>query len=141
MEGYLDATDSWFKQTASQVSSHYGIGLNGDVHQYVELQSAAWANGILEAGHRWPGPAGVNPNQLSVSIETEDQRNTWTPVSANQYASTLFVCRKALETYPRMKYLVAHRAISPLSRTCPGQRWMDEPFWTLAQELGLTGIS
>ncbi len=33
MDGTLVGTDSWFANHTSQVSSHYGIGKNGEVHQ------------------------------------------------------------------------------------------------------------
>jgi hypothetical protein len=37
MEGTLGGTDDWFNNPASKVSAHYGIGRNGQVHQYVPL--------------------------------------------------------------------------------------------------------
>src|ERR1700756_1937323 len=72
MAGPIGACDAWFRNPASQVSAHYGVGLDGAIHAYVRTADTAWANGILEPDNVWPGPAGTNPNRLSVSIETED---------------------------------------------------------------------
>ncbi len=51
MQGTLAGCDSWFTSPASQVSAHFGVGKDGTVHQYVALADAAWANGVVEAGH------------------------------------------------------------------------------------------
>ncbi len=41
----MAATDSWFGSTVSQVSAHYGIGINGEIHQYVQEADTAWHAG------------------------------------------------------------------------------------------------
>lgn len=77
MEGTLTGTDDWFNQTASQVSSHYGVGRNGEVHQYVKEEDTAWANGRkLAPDQAWLDnfPA-VNPNLWTISIEHEGYPN------------------------------------------------------------------
>jgi hypothetical protein len=63
MDGYLSGADSWFNNPSSRVSTHYGVGLNGEVHQYVYEDNIAWANGDNFA------------NRNSISIEFEDARN------------------------------------------------------------------
>lgn len=140
MSGTLAGTDSWFGQSASQVSAHTGVGLHGARHQYVAFQNSAWANGILEPGNKWQaiGPPG-NPNNWTLSIETEDLGDPTTPVSAEEYAATLQECRDMIEVYPHIKYLLGHSAISPLSRAhCPGDRWtLSGRFNQLAIELEL----
>lgn len=139
MGGSLVGTDSWFSQTASQVSAHYGVGLNGALHQYVKLEDGAWANGVLEPGNHWMGPAGVNPNLLTVGIETEDLGNGAQPVTEAEYFSTLSAGRIALAQYPSIRYLLTHTVISPGSRpSCCGPRWVASGrFQQLATELGL----
>lgn len=118
--------DATFNNTAAGVSAHFGVGLDGRIHAYVHPEDTAWANGILEPGYRWPGPDRVNPNLLSVSIETVDNGDPQnTPVSPTQYAATRAICRAMVGRYPGIVYLVSHRAISPLSRSCPGARWLD----------------
>ena len=142
MGGTLAGTDSWFAQPASQVSAHFGVGLDGTIHQYVDWDCRAWANGILEAGNQWEPLFGAgNPNDRTVSIETEDLGSGATPVTDAQYASVLAVGRLALARFPTLTHLVSHRVISPLSRpNCCGARWTASRFATLARELGLVGI-
>jgi hypothetical protein len=141
MAGTLESCDSWFLNPASQVSSHYGIGLAGEQHQYVSLSNGSWANGILESGNQWQHIVGNtgNPNYQTVTVETEDNGSGATPVTDEQYAGTLAVCRLALEAYPQITYLFGHNIISPNSRpSCCGDRWWDSGrFQVLADELGL----
>jgi len=146
MVGTLAAADSWFGMAVSQVSAHYGVSLGGVVHQYVRLADAAWANGIAEPGpgYAWPGPAGVNPNLLSVAIETEDLGSTTQPVTDAQYDAVLALCGAlVLPAWAGIRYLVAHRAITPVDKPhCPGDRWLASGrFAQLAAALGLTEIS
>jgi N-acetyl-anhydromuramyl-L-alanine amidase AmpD len=143
MAGTLTACDNWFRNPAAQVSSHFGIGLAGQQHQYVRLQDGSWANGILESGNQWTRIVGnsVNPNYQTVTIETEDNGSGSTPVSDAQYASTLAVARLALQTFPGIRYLMGHDIISPNSRNqCCGNRWWASGrFDQLARDLGLEG--
>lgn len=143
MGGYLTGCDGWFSREDSQVSAHFGIGLKGEIHQYVPLTESAWANGILEAGNRWPGPKGVNPNAITVSIETEDNGSNLTPVSDAEYGSTLAVGKLVVAQYPSIRTLVSHSVISPSSRAhCCGERWINSGlFAKLARELGLEALS
>jgi N-acetyl-anhydromuramyl-L-alanine amidase AmpD len=139
MAGTLESCDSWFNNPSSEVSSQYGIGLDGETHQYVKMENTAWANGILEAGNTWPGePYSVNAQ--TVSIETEDNGSGATPVTEQQYQSTLGVARLALEFYSSsIAWLLGHHCISPQSRAqCCGDRWRASgQFDRLARELGL----
>jgi len=141
MAGTLESCDSWFKNPASQVSSHFGIGLEGEQHQYVHLQDGSWANGILEPGNQWVEIVGnsANPNYQTVTIETEDNGSGATPVTEQQYQGTLAVARLALQTYPGIHWLMGHNIISPSSRSaCCGNRWWDSgQFDRLAGDLGL----
>jgi LysM repeat protein len=142
MGGSLAGTEGQFTTESSKVSAHFGIGLDGRIHQYVELGDRAWANGSLEPGYDWPGPAWINPNDLTVSIETEDLGSASQPVTDEQFRATVAVGRAVLARYPSIRYLVTHRAISPLSRAVdPGKRWtVSGRFTALARELGLQPI-
>lgn len=73
MAGSLSATDNWFADTNSQVSSHYGVGENGEVHQYVDEANSAWTNGIVNqpTSKVVKSRLGVNPNYYSLTIENE----------------------------------------------------------------------
>jgi N-acetylmuramoyl-L-alanine amidase-like protein len=146
MGGTLAGCDSWFGSPESQVSSHYGIGLDGAQHQYVHLADSAWANGVLELGNEWQAIVGntANPNWQTISIETADDGSGATAVTDAQYSSTLAVARHALDTYPTIRYLFSHQVISPQSRPqCCGDRWwgISERFADLAQALGLEGYA
>lgn len=141
MSGTLAGTDGWFANPASAVSAHFGVGLGGEVHQYVETAMTAWANGILEPGNRWTPTFGNlgNPNSWTVSIETEDRGDPAQPVTDAQYAAVLAVCRELVARF-RPTHLLRHADISPSSRArCPGTRWTDSGrFHALALALGLS---
>lgn len=139
MAGSLAGCDSWFRNPASHVSAHFGVGLDGAIHQYVTLEDSAWGNGLLELGNHWPGTPGVNPNDQTVSIETEDLGRVAQPVTDAQYAAVLRVAQGVLRECPTIVTLVTHRVISPVSRSsCPGGRWLDSGrFGQLAKALGL----
>jgi LysM repeat protein len=140
--GSLEGMDHWFQDDESQHSAHFGVGLDGRIHQYVELKDRAWANGTIETGSTWPGPAWINPNHITVSIETEDLADASQPVTEAQYQATLAAARIAIKQYPKIRYLVTHRAISPETRASdPGSRWIRSGrFAALASELGLEPV-
>jgi N-acetyl-anhydromuramyl-L-alanine amidase AmpD len=107
----------------------------------VRLEDTAWANGVLEYGNQWPGPGGVNPNGLSVSIETEDLGNPHQEVTEAMYESVFQACLLALNTYPDIAYLMDHQVISPQSRpSCAGDRWRSGRIQQLANDLELSLI-
>lgn len=73
MAGSLTGTDSWFANPTSQVSTHYGIGFNGEIHQYVEEEDVAWGNGRVSNPTYSLYKPNVNPNLYTISIEHEGQ--------------------------------------------------------------------
>lgn len=71
MDGYLSGTDSWFRNPAAQASTHYGVGKDGTVYQWVEEADTAWGNGrVLNPTWKLIDPK-VNPNLTTISIEHE----------------------------------------------------------------------
>jgi LysM repeat protein len=141
-DGALHGVDGEFATPASGLSTHFAVGLDGAIHQYVELGDRAWGNGYLEPGNAWPGSAGLSPNHLTVSIETEDSGNPRQAVTDAQYRATLEVGRLVLRYYPGIRYLITHRAIAPETRhDDPGPRWIASGrFAALANALGLKAI-
>jgi N-acetyl-anhydromuramyl-L-alanine amidase AmpD len=133
--------DHWFADPTSGSSAHYGIGLGGRIHQYVELEDRAWTNGYTEPGHLWPGPPEINPNDLTVTVEMEDWGGVLL-VPDGQYQSAVAVGRLTLSRYPKIRYLITHRAIAPETRANdPGPRWVASGrFAALARDLGLIPI-
>jgi N-acetylmuramoyl-L-alanine amidase len=124
MAGTMAGCTAWFQNPASQVSAHFGVDLRGEMVRYVRRDDTAWANGLLEPGNRWPGPA-INPNWLTVSIETEDLGNPDQAVPWEQYRSVRTLVRTMRAAFPTVKYVMGHEAITPRSRpNCPGKRWI-----------------
>jgi len=73
--GSMAGMASWFKNPSSAVSAHFGIGKNGEVHQYVEVGDSAWHAGILNRPDlsnplvaNWVSQ-GINPNRCTIGIE------------------------------------------------------------------------
>ncbi len=141
-DGSMVGIDGEFASAATGLSTHYAVGLDGSIHQYVELGDRAWGNGFTEPGSVWPGPDGLSPNHLTVSIETEDLGSSYQSVTDAQYRATLEVTRLILRAYPSIRYLVSHRAIAPETRhNDPGPRWIvSGRFQALADALGLKAI-
>src|ERR1700748_547058 len=54
--------DSRCKQPSASRSSHYGVGANGEVHQYVEEKDTAFHAGIVVAPTWTRLKKGKNPN-------------------------------------------------------------------------------
>lgn len=73
--GSMAGMASWFKNPASQVSAHFGISKQGEVHQYVGLEASAWHAGIMNLPdltnpliQNWK-TTGINPNRCHIGIE------------------------------------------------------------------------
>jgi hypothetical protein len=83
----------------------------------------------------------VNPNLLTASIEFEDVRGGG-DVPETQFRAGVLAGRRVLQRYPQIRYLITHRAISPLTRARdPGPAWLASGrFAALARELGLEPI-
>ena len=73
MAGSLTGTDDWFLHSAGNqaVSAHYGIGLNGEIHQYVPEDMKAWANGIVNSPTFSLYKPNINPNLYTLALECE----------------------------------------------------------------------
>src|SRR5439155_18736824 len=124
-DGSMVGIDGELATPRSGLSTHFGMGLDKRIHQYVELADRAWGQGYTETGNIWPGPANVSPNHLTVSIETEDLGSPYQSVTDAQYRATLDLGRIIVRAYPGMRYLVSHRAIAPETRhNDPGPRWI-----------------
>jgi N-acetylmuramoyl-L-alanine amidase len=57
MQGSLWGTDSWFHNRAAQASSHFGVGYDGTILQWVDCNQMAWH--------------ACNANGHSIGVETE----------------------------------------------------------------------
>lgn len=79
MDGSLLGTDEWFSNPASQVSSHYGVGLDGEIHQYVLEENSAWTEGNVRKPTAKLLIKNVNPNYYCLSIENEGHDLSFAP--------------------------------------------------------------
>lgn len=73
--GSLTSMTSWFSTPNSQASSHYGIGKDGSILQYVEEDKKAWTQGNVKnpTAEIIIERKDVNPNLYCLSIENEGQ--------------------------------------------------------------------
>lgn len=127
MEGSLDGTDSWFKSKISSVSAHYGIGINGEVHQYVQENDSAWHAGRVNAP-TWPliKSAGnglfVNPNYYTIGIEHEgDETTNWSDAT---YQSSSAMIRDIAQRWNipiDRQHIIGHHEIYSV-KACPGNK-------------------
>jgi N-acetyl-anhydromuramyl-L-alanine amidase AmpD len=131
-EGSLESVDSWFNNPQAEASTHFCIGPGGDIHQYVDLEFAPYANGAIEQGATWGGlkqNPGVNPNYLTISIETagkhpdpeKGQFYTPTVPQVQAYIQLIaWLCDQYKIPCDR-QHIIGHYEISPQSRpNCPG---------------------
>lgn len=143
MQGTLAGTDSWFRNPESGASTHFGVGKNGEIHQYVDLNDAAWGNGAINRPS-WSGliPDGkgdyINPNLYTISIEHEGkhpQGGFWEPTEAQYQASlalTKWLCAE-FGIEPSKETLIGHNQIDSVNRPyCPGPGF---PFKRLLDDL------
>jgi len=120
MEGTLHGTDTWFKTPASKVSAHYGVGKNGEVHQYVDELNTAWHAGRV-VNPTWALiKKGVNPNLYTVGIEHEGHANSkWTDEMYNASALLISaICQRWGIILDRNHIVGHHEIYAP--KTCPG---------------------
>lgn len=113
MAGTLQGTAAWFGNPASQVSAHYGVGANGEVHEYV--------NGVHTAWHA--GDASMN--RRSIGVEHEGDHPTvgdWRP-TPDQWAASIQLAAELCKLHdiePSLETIVPHSAVSARKPRCPG---------------------
>lgn len=121
MAGTLSGTDSWFATTASQVSAHYGVGLAGEIHQYVQEDKKAWhAGGVNQPNFELYKP-NINPNLYTIGIECEGDDISKNPDTQITAIANLVkdVCTRWNIPIDR-KHIIGHYQINLLNRpNCP----------------------
>lgn len=121
MDGSLSGTDSWFSTSVSQVSTHYGIGVGGEIHQYVNEIDTAWGNGIVNNPSWKLIKKGVNPNLYTISIEHEGRPDSvWTDAMKKQSALLITdICKRWNIPIDR-EHIIGHYEIDLLRKpNCP----------------------
>ena len=128
MSGGLAGTDGWFLNPNSKVTAHFGVGKQGQIHQYVKVADSAWANGIVESPDlsiKWLADA-VNKNQwinaFTISIEFEGYYTDL--LTDAQYQAGLWLIEKLCNDWHIPKdaqHIIGHFQITAYQRAhCPG---------------------
>ena len=125
----------YFQTNDPPTSTHYVVGLNGEVVQCVAEGDTAWGNGIVTDGHdAWWSP-NLNPNFLTFSIEhvkpSPDNSDTLTSAQkAASFALIKHLCEQHAIPMRRADAnggITGHNSIDPISRSfCPGPYPWDE---------------
>lgn len=139
MEGSLAGTDSWFKSTQSKVSAHYGIGQNGEIHQYVAEGDTAFHAGRT-FNCTWKGRRpGVNPNSNTIGIEHEGHGDTVWSAKMYQASAQLLADIANRWSIPLDRdHVVGHCEIYG-HKTCPGSKVDLDHLIDLARQHALGG--
>ncbi len=141
MEGTLGGTDSWFKNPESRVSAHYGIGLSGEIHRYVQEQDSAWHAGRVD-GPRWAlikrdttGGKYINPNYYTIGIEHEGYKDSeWTGALYASSAELIADIAARWEIPIDSEHIIGHREIYCL-KSCPGSKVIIGRIIEMAKEI------
>jgi len=129
MDGSLAGTDHWFAMSKAEraaaggapsaSSAHYGIGKNGEIHQYVPDDEIAYHAGrVYGASIKLPWG---NPNSYSIGIEHEG-RGSDTVLPDALYAASSKLIRMLADKYSiplDEAHVILHREIFS-RKTCPG---------------------
>jgi N-acetyl-anhydromuramyl-L-alanine amidase AmpD len=122
MAGTLIGTDAWFNNRNSRVSAHFGVGKNGEIHQYVDIKNTAWHAGNVRNPDWSLLIPNVNPNLYTIGIEHEGQ--TGDIITEVQYQSTLTLHRWLIEQLGIIsgsETIIAHHRIDSVNKArCPG---------------------
>jgi N-acetyl-anhydromuramyl-L-alanine amidase AmpD len=129
MDGSLSGTDSWFNNPASAVSAHYGIGKDGEIHQYVKESDTAYHAGTVvnptwirirkDARGRY-----INPNYYTIGIEHAGWGENVEPWAAQQREASLGLVRIIAERWAiplDSDHIIPHREIRSSKPNCPGK--------------------
>jgi len=122
MDGTLVGTDAWFNDPNSHVSSNYGVGKSGEIHQYVAEADSAAAQGIVNkpTAKVVKDNPGVNPNLFCISIEHEGFDGNKLTVAQKKASVELIADIAKRNNIPIDKdHVIPHHSIR-FSKTCPG---------------------
>lgn len=127
-EGLRGGVRSWFANIGSQASTQYMVNKDGTIDQYVREEDTAWANGKVTTwnrGNAWLASVmarGINPNQVTIAIETEGY--TQEDLTPPQEASLIALTREIFARHgiPRHEdRILGHNEVDGVGRArCPG---------------------
>ncbi|MEW9671307.1 N-acetylmuramoyl-L-alanine amidase [Ammoniphilus sp. 3BR4] len=124
MAGSLAGTLAHFQHPNSKVSSHYGVGKKGEIHQYVQETDGAWTNGrILKPSAKQILLRGSNPNRYTITIEFEG-KDRGGAIDEAQYQAGLWLIRQIASRWNipmTREYIIGHYEIDSVNKpNCPG---------------------
>jgi N-acetylmuramoyl-L-alanine amidase len=126
--GTFASAVAWFGSKESKVSSHYLVGLDGRVGQFVDEREVAWHARRVKDPTVAPWLVAVNPNLVTVGIEFEDLGDPHgCDRSQEQYASGAGLIAGIAERWRiplDREHIVGHREIFA-EKTCPGNLDID----------------
>lgn len=136
-EGSFSGTIAWLKNPSSFVSSHFVVAKDGRVTQLVDIEDAAWAQGlsitsIPKARLRTVRSRGVNPNLYCISIEFEgiydEKKGALTKAQKSSAVDLIKHIRAEvkriydLDIPADREHIVGHSDINPVGKpNCPGE--------------------
>jgi N-acetylmuramoyl-L-alanine amidase len=125
----IEELGNYFASTDLMTSSHYGVGLDGRVAQFVLESDGAAANCCLENNHDpyWDQFGDTNLNRVTISIEHIDTSddNSSTPTTAQLRAS--FDLVRDIVARTGITTIKTHSSLMPENRkNCPGNYPMDK---------------
>ena len=134
-QGSLGGIDAWFNNPSSEASTHFAVGLGGQIHQYVRVEDPAWGNGLMNRPDvsipwlKFCWENKINPNLRTISIEHEGFTGDAWPEA--MYRSSLALTVWLIDAYHLRHFLVAldhgfigHHRIDSVNRArCPGTGW------------------
>ncbi|RKD24564.1 hypothetical protein BEP19_09295 [Ammoniphilus oxalaticus] len=131
MAGFMAGTLAHFQNPTTQVSSHYGVGRNGEIHQYVKETDGAWTNGrVLKPTAPLILQRRGNPNRYTITIEFEGKDRGGTLDEA-QYQAGLWLIKQIAARWQvplTRDYIIGHNEIDSVNKVyCPGPLFP----WTL----------
>lgn len=135
MDGNLKGTDAWFRNPDAKASTHYGVGKDGTVYQWVDEADMAWANGRVDAPKWRLLDPKVNPNLVTVSIEHEGVTgHVWTP---EQYKADVELVRAIAGRYGiplDRDHIIGHSEIYAKKPNCPGKGFDFDLFMSMLNQ-------
>lgn len=137
-EGTFRAIGQWFNDPRANVSSHYGIGRQGQIDQYVDESLAAWHAGNAVRPTWRLIKRGVNPNLYTIGIEHEGFGNEgWTEAMYQASAALVRDISDRWKIPLDRAHIIGHREIRA-DKTCPGFKVNLNRLIELAKGVGAT---
>ena len=113
-----------------EVSAHYAIDYNGDIHQLVEDSNKAWHSGISH----WNGKKNINENSIGIEIANLGHEFGYEEFTNSQVESTIFLCKKLKSKYNiPSQNIIGHSDVAPDRKEDPGEFFP----WKSFSKLGL----